>query len=96
MRICTASPAAIPLPLTARQRQDTRRLQWLPEQECEEATDLAEEGCSLGQLLAEGAAFYEQDFGDSWLHRLTLVPRRPADYATMPAQFVDGARRGSI
>ncbi len=37
-------------------------------------TGLAEEKCSLDQLLAEssGSAFYECDFGDSWLHRLTM------------------------
>jgi hypothetical protein len=56
-------------------------LQWLPGQECEEPGDRPEEDCSLDQLLAlgAGAAFYEYDFGDSWLHRLELVSRRPAD-----------------
>ena len=45
-----------------------------------EPTAMAEEDCSLDQLLAagSGAAFYEYDFGDSWLHRLELVTRRPA------------------
>lgn len=73
-------------------------LQWLPEQWCEEPTDLAEDGCSLEQLLAEGSgtAFYEYDFGDSWLHRLTLVSRRPADEDTPPARLVGGARRAPL
>ncbi|WP_307027900.1 plasmid pRiA4b ORF-3 family protein [Arthrobacter globiformis] len=56
-------------------------LQWLPGQECEEPDDRPEEDCSLDQLLAlgAGAAFYEYDFGDSWLRRLELVSCRPAD-----------------
>ncbi|MDQ0819445.1 hypothetical protein QFZ79_001738 [Arthrobacter sp. V4I6] len=72
-------------------------LQWLPGQECEEPADRPEEDCSLDQLLAlgSGAAFYEYDFGDSWLHRLELVSRRPADEDTPPARLIDGARRGA-
>jgi hypothetical protein len=63
-------------------------LQWLPGQECEEPDDRPEEDCSLDQLLAlgAGAAFYEYDFGDSWLHRLELVSRRPADDDSLPAR----------
>jgi hypothetical protein len=73
-------------------------LQWLPQEWCEEPTDLAEEDCSLDELLAKGAgtAFYEYDFGDSWLHRLTLVSRRPADEDAPPARLADGARRGPL
>jgi hypothetical protein len=73
-------------------------LQWLPGQECEEPGDRPEEDCSLDQLLAlgAGAAFYEYDFGDSWLHRLELVSRRPADEDSPPARLIDGARRGPL
>lgn len=73
-------------------------LQWLPGQECEEPGDRPEEDCSLDQLLAlgSGEAFYEYDFGDSWLHRLDLVSRRPADDDSPPARLVDGARRGPL
>jgi hypothetical protein len=73
-------------------------LQWLPGQECEEPTDRPEEDCSLDQLLtlSAGGAFYEYDFGDSWLHRLELVSRRPADEGSPPARLVDGARRGPL
>ncbi|MET3812151.1 hypothetical protein ABIB14_003281 [Arthrobacter sp. UYEF3] len=73
-------------------------MQWLPGQECAEPADRPEEGCSLEQLLAPGAgaAFYEYDFGDSWLHRLELVSRRPADEDTPPARLTDGARRGPL
>jgi hypothetical protein len=73
-------------------------VQWLPGQECEEPGDRPEEDCSLDQLLAlgAGAAFYEYDFGDSWLHRLELVSRRPADDDSPPARLIDGARRGPL
>ncbi|WP_226758682.1 plasmid pRiA4b ORF-3 family protein [Arthrobacter sp. SO3] len=72
--------------------------QWLPRRDCEEPADRPEEDCSLEQLLALGlgAAFYEYDFGDSWLHRLELVSRRPADEDPPPAWLVDGARRGPL
>ncbi|WP_238324774.1 plasmid pRiA4b ORF-3 family protein [Paenarthrobacter aurescens] len=72
--------------------------QWLPQQGCEEPGDKPEEDCSLDQLLAlgHGAAFYEYDFGDSWLHRLELVSRRPADETSPPARLIDGARRGPL
>jgi Plasmid pRiA4b ORF-3-like protein len=72
--------------------------QWLPGQDCEEPEDRPEEDCSLDGLLAlgAGAAFYEYDFGDSWLHRLELVSRRPADDDTPPARLIDGARRGPL
>ncbi len=71
-------------------------LQWLPAQWCEEATDLDEDGCAMEQLLARGSgsAFYEYDFGDSWLHQIELVSRRRADRDEPPAQLIDGARRG--
>ena len=73
-------------------------LQWLPGRECEEPWDRPEEEFTLDQLLAlgSGAAFYEYDFGDSWLHRLELVDRRPANSDTPPARLVDGARRGPL
>ncbi|WP_238324779.1 plasmid pRiA4b ORF-3 family protein [Paenarthrobacter aurescens] len=73
-------------------------LQWLPGQQCEEPGDRPEEDCSLDQLLAlgSGGAFYEYDFGDSWLHRLELVSRRPADEDSPPARLIDGARRGPL
>lgn len=72
--------------------------QWMPQDWCEEPTDLPEEDCSLGHLLVRGsgAAFYEYDFGDSWLHRIELVSRRPADEKTTPARLTDGARRGPL
>lgn len=72
--------------------------QWLPGQECEEPADRPEEDCSLDQLLTlgSGKAFYEYDFGDSWLHRLELVSRRPADDDCPPARLIDGARRGTL
>ena len=73
-------------------------LQWLPRQECEEPADRPEEDCSLDQLLALGSAeaFYEYDFGDSWLHRLELVSRRPADEDSPTARLIDSARRGPL
>jgi hypothetical protein len=73
-------------------------LQWLPRQECFEPDDRPEEDVSLEQLFAlgSGAAFYEYDFGDSWLHRLELVSRRPVDEDSPPARLVDGARRGPL
>lgn len=72
--------------------------QWLPRQECEEPGDRPEEDCSLDQLLAlgSGRAFYEYDFGDSWLHRLELVSRRPGDDDSPHARLIDGARRGPL
>lgn len=72
--------------------------QWLPGQECEEPGDSPEEDCSLDQLLAlgSGEAFYEYDFGDSWLHRLELVSHRPLGEDTPPARLIDGARRGPL
>ncbi|WP_313902510.1 plasmid pRiA4b ORF-3 family protein [Arthrobacter sp. KBS0703] len=73
-------------------------LQWLPRQVCEEREDRPEEEGSLDQLLAlgSGAALYEYDFGDSWLHRLELVSRRHADGDSPPARLIDGARRGPL
>jgi len=73
-------------------------LQWLPEKECEEPGDRPEEDCSLDELLAlgSGGAFYEYDFGDSWLHRLELVSRGPAVEESLPARLLDGARRGPL
>jgi hypothetical protein len=73
-------------------------LQWLPKWACEEPGDRPEEECSLDQLMAlnSGEAFYEYDFGDSWLHRLELVSRRPADEDSPPARLIDGARRGPL
>jgi len=73
-------------------------LQWLPKQECLDPDDRAEEDLSLTQLfvLGSGVAFYEYDFGDSWLHRLELVSQKPADEGAPPARLVDGARRGPL
>lgn len=73
-------------------------LQWLPGRECEEPGDRAEEDCTLEQLFAlgAGAAFYEYDFGDSWLHRLELVSHRPEDADSPPARLIGGARRGPL
>lgn len=73
-------------------------LQWLPRRECDEPDDRPEEDISLGQLLdlGSGAAFYEYDFGDSWLHRLELVAQHPAKEGAPPATVVDGARRGPL
>jgi Plasmid pRiA4b ORF-3-like protein len=73
-------------------------LQWLPKQECCDPDDRPEEDLSLEQLFAlgSGVAFYEYDFGDSWLHRLELVSRRPADEDSPPARLIDGARRGPL
>ncbi|MDE8670517.1 plasmid pRiA4b ORF-3 family protein [Pseudarthrobacter sp. H3Y2-7] len=70
-------------------------LQWLPKQECLDPDDRPEEDLSLEQLFALGSAvaFYEYDFGDSWLHRLELVSRRPADEGAPPARLLDGATR---
>ena len=74
-------------------------LQWLPTQWCEEPGDSAEEDCSLDQVLAGGSgmAFYEYDFGDSWLHRIELISRRPATKTNPPARLIAaGARRGPL
>jgi hypothetical protein len=64
-------------------------LQWLPAQECDEPDDRPEGDFSLDQLLAlgAGAAFYEYDFGDSWLLRLELVSQCPANEGTPPARL---------
>jgi hypothetical protein len=71
--------------------------QWLPGQQCDEPGDGLEEKCFLDQLLTlgSGEAFYEYDFGDSWLHWLELVSRRPADDSP-PAWLIGGARRGPL
>jgi len=67
-------------------------------QECEEPGDRPEEDCSLDQLLTlgSGAVFYEYGFGDSWLHRLELVSRRPTTEDTPPTRLLGGARRGPL
>lgn len=72
--------------------------QWLPAEWCEEPEDLDEEHCTLEQLLAagEGAAFYEYDFGDSWLHRLDLVAHRSRNDTDPPARLLAGAGRGPL
>ncbi|MHA7291986.1 hypothetical protein ACX80V_20465 [Arthrobacter sp. MDT3-24] len=66
-RFTDCAPFA-PLRPIGREIPDT--LQWMPQDWCEEPTDLSEEGYSLDQLLVRGSgtAFYEYDFGDSWLH----------------------------
>lgn len=73
-------------------------LQWLPAEWCEEPTDQAEEDCTLHQLLMKGSgtAFYDYDFGGSWLHRIELVSSRPAGEYTPPARLTGGARRGPL
>lgn len=73
-------------------------LQWLPRHECFDPDDRPEEDLSLEQLLVLGGgrAFYEYDFGDSWLHRLELVSQRPADGGAPPARLIDGDRRGPL
>lgn len=73
-------------------------LQWIPAELREESTDLAEDDCSLDQLLVRGsgAAFYEYNFGDSWVHRLELATRRPADATNRTVRLVDGARRAPL
>lgn len=73
-------------------------LQWLPAEMVEEPEDRAEEELDLGTLLAQGAgtAFYEYDFGDSWLLRMQLLETRPAPAAGPGASVVDGARRGPL
>lgn len=60
--------------------------------------DRPEEDCALDRLLVlgSGAAFYEYDFGGSWLHRLELISSRPANADTPPARLIDGARRGPL
>jgi hypothetical protein len=52
----------------------------------------------LDQLLAlgSGEAFYEYDFGDSWLHKLKLVSRRPVHDDSSHAPLIDGAWRGPL
>jgi hypothetical protein len=73
-------------------------LQWIPGPDCEEPGDRPEEDCTLEQLLTlgSGTAFYEYDFGDSWLHRLELVSRRTATTDTPPVRLTDGGRRGPL
>ncbi|WP_240719832.1 plasmid pRiA4b ORF-3 family protein [Pseudarthrobacter sp. NamB4] len=71
---------------------------WLPAHDCEEPGDRPEEDCSLDQLpvLGAGEAFYEYDFGDSWLHRLELMSPRPVEPSVPPALLFDGVRRGPL
>jgi Plasmid pRiA4b ORF-3-like protein len=59
---------------------------------------LAEEDCSLDELLAAGSgvAFYEYDFGDSWLHWLDVVTRRPRNETDPPARLLAGAGSGPL
>ena len=92
-RFVTSDPFA---PLRPVDGEFPEVLQWLPGKECEEPGDRPEEDCSLDELLAlgSGGAFYEYDFGDSWLHRLELVSRHPAVEESLPARLIDGARRG--
>jgi hypothetical protein len=73
-------------------------LQWLPRDLVEDPEDRPEEELDLGTLLAQGAgtAFYEYDFGDSWLLRMQLLGSRPAPAGGPPACVVDGARRGPL
>ena len=94
-RFTTSDPFA---PLRPVDGEVPEVLQWLPGQECEEPGDRSEEDCSLEQLLAQGLgeAFYEYDFGDSWLHRIELVSRRPAEPSDPFARLIDGARRGPL
>lgn len=93
----TASHPFAPLrPINGREVPEP--VQWLPAQWCDEPTDLPEEDCSLQQLLAEGfgQAFYEYDFGDSWLHQLELISHKPAGPKTPVARLIDGSRRGPV
>jgi hypothetical protein len=94
-RFVTSDPFA---PLRPVDGEFPEVLQWLPGKECEEPGDRPEEDCSLDELLAlgSGGAFYEYDFGDSWLHRLELVSRRPAVEESLPARLLDGARPGPL
>ncbi|MDQ0675135.1 hypothetical protein QFZ36_002696 [Pseudarthrobacter siccitolerans] len=94
-RFVTSDPSA---PLRPVDGEFPEVQQWLPATECEEPGDRPEEDCSLEQLVAlgSGRAFYEYDFGDSWLHRLELVSRRPCGEGAPPALLIDGARHGPL
>lgn len=72
--------------------------QWLPAEFCDAPTDLPEEECSLDDLLkaGDGTAFYENDFGDSWLHRLDLTSWRRRKPTDPPARILNGARSGPL
>ena len=71
-------------------------LQWLPGDLVKDPFDMPEEDMTLEQLLGRGSgtAFYEYDFGDSWLHRLELLTACTATDGGPAASLVDGARRG--
>jgi hypothetical protein len=73
-------------------------LQWLPRDLVEDPDDRPEEELDLGTLLAQGSgtAFYEYDFGDSWLLRMQLLGSSPAPASGPAASVVDGARRGPL
>jgi hypothetical protein len=72
--------------------------QWMPAEWCEEPFELAEEDCTVDRLLDAGAgtAFYEYDFGDSWLHRIELLSHRAAGTDDPAARLIAGARRGPL
>lgn len=94
-RFLTKNPFA---PLRPTNGEFPEVAQWLPRQVCEEPSDRPEEDCSLTQLLVlgSGEAFYEYDFGDSWLHRLELVSRRPVDEGSPSVRLTDGELRGPL
>lgn len=65
--------------------------QWVPAESVEEEFERPEEHAALAELLeaGRGSAFYEYDFGDSWLHRIEAVGEEPAD--ALPARLLAGA-----
>ena len=58
-------------------------LEWLRAEWCGEPADVPRRTAhwpAVGRRISGG--FYEYDFGDSWLHRLDVVARRPRNELT--------------
>ena len=51
------------------------------------------EEVELGQVIGRHKGFrYLYDFGDGWLHRITIEKRLPSAPQRVPAVLIDGAR----
>jgi hypothetical protein len=64
--------------------------QWLPAEFVEEEYDRPEDQTTLAELVGAGggSAYYEYDFGDSWLHLLEVLEHAPDESG--PVRLIAG------
>ncbi|WP_431711748.1 plasmid pRiA4b ORF-3 family protein [Glutamicibacter uratoxydans] len=77
---------------------DPRFRSWYDMFSIDELEGEAQEETTLAQALeySAGELYYEYDFGDSWLHRITVEHAEELSYVPDAARALDGAMRAPI